>query len=532
MCKVIYFCFLLLFFQKISADKYDVIIYGATSAGVMAGVQVARMGYSVAVIEPGNHVGGMTSNGLGWVDISKPQTIGGLAKEYFHRIWEHYQRDDAWKWEPKRFLTDQMGSLTFYKQTMWLLEPHVGELIFENMIKEGKVSIIRSERLNRTNGVHKSGSIIQHIVMESGRKFEAKIFIDCSYEGDLMAAAGVSYFVGREANSLYGETNNGVHTNYKRSDLPKNIPADCLFHEAEVGKNLIEGEEDSLVQSYNYRMCLTNVPENTIMIEKPHDYDEREYELLFRIIAATPKKYRYFKLDMLPNKKTDSNNYGPISTDYVGKSWNYAEASYAEREVIAKAHQRWQRGLVWTLQNHPRVLEHIRTFYSSYGLPKDEFADNNHWPYQLYIRESRRMVSDVVITENTALGKNPALDSIGLGSYHMDSHIVRYVVAPDGFLATEGCLFIKVPRAFPISYQSIIPKSHECQNLLVPVCLSTSHVAFGSIRMEPTYMVLGQSAATAAVLCIEHNIPVQELPYETLKKRLISDGQVLEWNLD
>lgn len=527
---IIYSILAFSFCQKINAESFDVVIYGGTSAGVIAGVQVARMGKTVAIIEPTNFLGGMTSSGLGWVDVSKPQTIGGLAREFFHHIWLHYQKDDAWTWEQKIFLKDQMNSLVAYQQTMWILEPHVAELIFERMITAAGVKVFRSESLNREIGVKKINNKIEQILMQSGRVFEAKMFIDASYEGDLLAAAGVSYRVGRESNALYGEYNNGMHPNFTRPDFPPKISPAGLPPTISVEKEVNEGAGDSKVQAYNYRMCLTDVVENAVRIEKPDDYNDQEYELLFRIIEATPHKFRYFKLDMMPNRKTDSNNYGPISTDYVGMSSNYAEASYEKRREIAKAHERWQRGLVWTLQNHPKIPEHIKTYCAPWGLAKDEFKDNNNWPHLLYVREARRMISDVVITEQIALGINSSQDSVGLGSYHMDSHVVSYAIAPDGFLATEGCLFIKVIGAFPISYQAIIPKACECQNLLVPVCVSATHVAFGAIRMEPIFMVLGQSAGTAAVLAIELEKSVQDLPYPLLAQRLIADGQKIEYD--
>jgi hypothetical protein len=290
-----------------------------------------------------------------------------------------------------------------------------------------------------------------------------------------------------------------------------------------------KGEGDCGVQAYNFRMCLTDVPENSARIEKPADYDEREYEILFRAIEAGIAAKNIFKLDLLPNRKTDSNNNGLISTDYVGLSWEYPEADYETRKQIAFEHEQWQRGLVWTLQNHPRIPQNVRAFYAPWGLPLDEFIDNNHWPYQLYIREARRMISPLVITEQTVLGNIQVQDSIGLASYSMDSHAIKYVVNPSGFLGTEGGLFKKVLKPYSISYQAIVPARNDCENLLVPVCLSASHAAYGSIRMEPTLMHLGQSAATAASLAIDYNVALQDLPYPALREQLLNDGQVLDY---
>jgi hypothetical protein len=289
------------------------------------------------------------------------------------------------------------------------------------------------------------------------------------------------------------------------------------------------GHGDGLVQSYTYRMCLTDVHENLVKVEKPENYDELQYEILFRAIENGRSIKTFFKLSLVPNRKTDSNNNGPISTDYIGMSWDYPEADYATRDRIAKEHELWQRGLIWTLQNHPRVPKKVKEYYGPWGLPKDEFEDNNNWPYELYVREARRMISTAVIDEHTALGNVPVEDSIGLSSYDMDSHAIKYVINSKGFLGTEGGFYKLVAKPYPVSYRAIVPVREECTNLIVPVCLSASHVGYGSMRMEPTFMVVGQSAATAASLAIDLNVAVQDLPYPTLRQQLLSDGQVLEW---
>lgn len=521
--------------SPVSEESYDIVVYGGTSSGVIAAVQAAKMGKSVVLIEPGNHIGGMTASGLGWVDLFNPATMGGLTKKFFHKVWKHYQYTMAWRWEPKRQIFGQPAKLPPEEKTMWVLEPHVGKKIFEFLASEASVPIFYSENLDRQNGVLKEGQRIVKIVMESGRTFQGKMFIDATYEGDLMAAAGVSYFIGREPNSLYNETLNGIQFKANSDVLTllidpyriKGDPASGLLPRVHPDPGGEIGNGDTGVQAYNYRVCLTDVPENRMPIEKPAEYDEYEYEIVLRAIEAGTPKEKLFKLDLLPNRKTDSNNAGSFSMDYVGMSHNYIEADYSLRKQIAKAHEHWQRGLIWTLQNHPRVPPNIRAYFAPWGLPKDEFTDNNHWPHQLYVREARRMVSNVVINENNVMGYLNASDGIGVGIYYMDSHLIKYFVTPEGYLAIEGGMYKKVPKPYPVSYQAIVPKRGQCENILVPVCLSASHAAYGSLRLEPVYMVLGQSSATAASLAIDLGKAVQDVPYEQLRKQLLKDKQVI-----
>lgn len=526
-------------------DVYDIVVYGGTSGGVIAAVQAARTGKTVALIEPGRHLGGLTSSGLGWVDVGNPQTIGGLAREYFHRVWKHYQDDAAWKWEKKHKMQGQHDPLSPGDQTMWILEPSVAERLFDQMATEAKMTVVRNERLNRRSGVVKEGQKIASITMESGRVFQAKMFIDATYEGDLMAAAGVSYIVGREPNSRYNETINGIGPMPTPGHLPDISPYQIQgdpksgllprIHSDWGGKI---GDGDRGVQAYNYRMCLTQIPENRVTVEKPTDYNDKQYEILFRFIEARGMEGEFFKTALhgsfikpspIPNGKTDTNNNGYISTDYIGMSWDYPEAGYATRARIAKEHEQWQQGLIWTLQHHPRISEKVRQRYAPWGLAKDEFTDNGHWPFQLYIQEARRMIADCVVTEHTALGNEVAPDPVGLGSYHMDSHAIKYFVSPTGFLTRDGGMFVHIPNPFGISYRAIIPKRGECGNLLVPICVSATHAAYGSIRMEPVFMALGQSAATAASLAIDRNIALQDMPYSILSERLLADRQIINW---
>ena len=520
-----------------AADNYDIVVYGGTSGGVMAAVQAARMNKTVALIEPSQHLGGMTSGGLGWVDVGNPQTIGGLSREYFHKVWEYYQDDTHWKWEKKHKMPGQHAPLPADDHTMWILEPSVAERFFDQMAADAKVVVVRGQRLERKNGVKKTGQQIISIAMESGRIFQAQMFIDATYEGDLMAAAGVSYVVGREGNAKYGETINGIRPKPLPGRFPENIdpyrikgdPTSGLLPRIYPDWGGKLWEADRGVQAYNYRLCMTKNPENFVPFAKPAGYDEKQYEILFRFIEAGGAADKLLKPDALPNLKTDTNNNGYISTDFVGMSWDYPEADYVTREKIANAHEQWIRGLVWTLQNHPRIPEATRKLYAPWGLARDEFADNGNWPYQLYIREARRMVSDYVITEHTAMGRDKCADSVGLGSYHMDSHAIKLFVTPEGFISSEGGMFVHIPGPYAISYRSIVPRRGECQNLLVPICASATHAAYGTIRMEPVFMVLGQSAATAASVAIDRKIPLQDLPYPQLRQRLLADGQRLDW---
>lgn len=524
----ILFFFLSLSISAFCEETYDLVIYGGTSSGVMAAVQAARMGKSCVVIEPSLHLGGMTGSGLGVIDKTDVQIFGGLTREYFLRAIQYYQNANHWVWSSQ-------PDLKYQKFGMYTLEPHVAEQIFQEMANNPLIHCVFAERIDLTSGVNKKNGTITSIIMESGREFSGKMFIDASYVGDLMKLAGVSYITGRENNDLYGETFNGVLPSFNRSALSPGV--DPYVIKGDPQSNLLPfiypkvgqpGQEDGEIMAYNYRMCLTDVRNNQSPIEKPENYDEQNYELIFRAIEAGTPLYKFMTFSKVPNGKTDSNNGGAFSTDFVGRSWQYPEAGYKEREQIEQAHENWQRGLLWTLQNHPRVPENFRTYFSKWGLAKDEFVDHHHWPYLLYVRESRRMISEGVITEHTVMGKTPAvLDSVGLGSYPMDSHIVKYFVAPDGFIGFDGSFYQNLLDPYPISFRSIVPKMAECNNLLVPVCLSASHAAYGSLRTEPTFMILGQSAATAACLAIDLNLPIQDLPYAILQQRLLEDNQIL-----
>lgn len=525
-------------FTADATHQADVIIYGGTSSGVAAAIQVSRMGKSVIVIEPTDHLGGLTTNGLGSTDSGRKDTIGGISREFYQRVHQHYAKPDSWPLQKPEELSKKGGGEMFNPKadTMWVFEPKVAEKIFEEMIAEAGVEVFREERLNRETGVKISDGRITGITMESGKIFAGTMFLDATYEGDLLAAAGVSYHVGREANSVYGETLNGVQKKQMKGHLFVK-PVDPWIIAGDSSSGLIagvhndgpgeDGQGDQRVQAFNFRMCMSNDTRNRVPFPKPEEYEEKNYELLFRNFEAGDLRMPW-SAGMMPNHKTDTNNFGAFSTDNIGMNYDYPEASYTEREEILKEHETYQKGLMWTLANHPRVPEVIRQAMAPWGLAADEFIANGNWPRQIYVREARRMVSDYVVTEVDCRRVRVAEDSVGLGSYNMDSHNVQRYVTPEGSVQNEGDVQVSPGGPYVVSYRSIVPKKGECENLLVPVCVSSSHIAFGSIRMEPVFMILGQSAATAAVMAIESGKIVQEIPYAELKARLVADGQVLD----
>lgn len=518
------------------SDKvYDVVVYGGTSGGIVAAIQTAQMGKTVVLIEPGRHLGGLTSGGLGATDIGNKAAIGGLSRSFYRRVGDYYARDEAWVWQTRESYRSRRQSRD--ERTMWTFEPHAAEEIYRAMLREAEVPVVLEERLDLQSGVHKGGARIVAITMESGRTFRGRMFIDATYEGDLMAKAGVSYHVGREANAAYGETLNGVqtknavHHQFIVSPDPYIVPGDPssgLLPGIHPGGPGEEGAGDHRVQAYCFRMCTTDVPENRRPWPKPDDYDPLRYELVLRNLEAGDHRIPWNPV-LMPNRKTDTNNNFAISTDNVGMNYEYPEGDYATRERIIREHETYQKGLMWTLANNPRVPEKVREHFQRLGPAKDEFVDNDNWPHQLYIREARRMVSDYVMTQHDCQGRRIADDPVGLAAYTMDSHNVQRYVTEDGRVVNEGDVQVGGFSPYPISYRSIRPKKSECTNLLVPVCLSASHIAYGSIRMEPVFMVLGQSAATAACHAIDEGAAVQDIDVPKLLARLKADGQILEW---
>jgi hypothetical protein len=511
----------------------DVVVYGATAGGVAAAVQVARQGKTVVVVEPSGHVGGLTSGGLGYTDSGNKAVIGGVAREFYQRVKKHYDDPAAWPFGKREAFAGYRPA----EDAMWVFEPHVAERILRAMLAEHKVELLLGERLDRKAGVKRDGKTLRGFRTESGKAVAGKVFIDATYEGDLMAAAGVSYAVGREPNARYGETLNGVarrwntHTHRFTTRVdpfvrPGDRASGFVFG-VDPGPYPADGEGDNRIQAYCFRMCMSNVAENRVPFPRPEGYVEAWYELLFRTFESGDLRLP-LKIDMMPNGTTDTNNNYAVSTDFVGMNYRYPDGDYAERERIVRQHEVYQKGLMWTLANHPRVPESVRGKMKPWGLAKREFADTGHWPHQIYVREARRMTADYVMTEADCRRLRDTPESVGMGSYNMDSHNCMRWVTPDGAVQNEGDVQESPGGPYRVSYRSIVPKAGECGNLLVPVCVSSSHIAYGSIRMEPVFMVLGQSAGSAAVLALEGGTTVQAVDYARLRTRLLADKQVLE----
>ncbi|MES2461174.1 MAG: FAD-dependent oxidoreductase [Armatimonadota bacterium] len=496
----------------------DVCIYGGTSAGVAAAVQLSRMGKKAVILEPGGHLGGLSAGGLGQTDIGHKEAIGGISREFYGRVGKKY-------------------GMTAEE---WRFEPHVASQVFGDLIAEAKVPVHYRQFLK---SVEKQGNRITTLTTESGLTVRARVFIDATYEGDLMAQGKVGFHVGREANAVYKETLNGIQV-HKTHQF--NHPVDPYVVEGDPKSGLLPGitsgkipgtgEGDNRVQAYNFRLALTNDPDNRIAFEKPEGYDPKEYVLLARYLkAGWPESEVFRKFDPIHNSaskepgrylKVDKNNHGATSTDFIGRNHDYPTADYATRERIFQEHVRYTQGLMWFMGNDPAVPPAIRTRWNTWGLCKDEFTETGGWPHQLYVREARRMVADYVMTERNCVGKEVIPDPVGLAAYQMDSHNCQRFVK-DGHVSNEGDVQTGNVPPYPISFRSIVPKKAQCDNLLVPVCLSASHIAYGSIRMEPVFMILGQSAATAAAMAIDTKAAVQDIPYEKLKARLLEDKQIL-----
>ena len=518
----------------------DVVIYGGTSAAVTAAVQVAQMGKTAIIVCPDTHLGGLSASGLGYTDTGNKVVIGGLSREFYHRLYMHYQTDEAWKWQKKsEYGNVGQGNVAIDGEfrTMWIFEPSAAEKVFEDLIGEHKIQVFRDEWLDREHGVSMSEGAITSISTESGFRIEGKVFIDATYEGDLMASAGVSYTTGREGMDIYGERWNGIqlgvaHHGHRFSSpispyiLPSD-PSSGVLPRISTDAPGEYGSGDQRIQAYCYRMCLTDVAENRVEISRPDGYDSTQYELLIRIFESGWRE-TFNKFDRIPNGKTDVNNHGPFSFDNIGMNYDYPEGSYARRKEIIDEHTLYQKGLLWFLKSDPRVPAEVREEMARWGYAGDEFKDNGNWPHQIYVREARRMISDFVMTEHEVLGTAPVHQSIGMGSYTMDSHNTQRYIKANGYVQNEGDVGVHTPP-YQVDLASILPLKEECSNLLVPVCISCSHIAFGSIRMEPVFMILGQSAATVAVMAIDGEKGIHDVAYETLKSKLIEDGQVLDY---
>lgn len=519
--------------QQAKPMRADIVVYGCTSGGVIAAIEARRLDRSVLLVCTSSYLGGMTTNGLGWSDTGQHRAIGGLSREFYRRVKRHYDDPAVWIWSKR---PDRATENFVDDDAMWQFEPKVAERIFEDWVREAGVTVIRDQPLRRDGkSVTRKGNRIVAFESKHGARFEGAMFIDATYEGDLMAEAGVSFTTGREANNQYGETLNGVQlkntTNHQFTlDIdPYRVPGDPasgLVPRISGEKLAPHGSADKKIQAYTFRMCLTDVPANRVPFPKPRGYDASQYTLLKRYMDAGYRDF-FRKFDRVPNGKTDTNNYGAFSFDNIGKNYGYPTGTDTERAAIVAEHVTYQQGLLWFMANDPGVPAETRAEMSKWGLCKDEFANNGHWPREFYVREGRRMVSDFVMAEPHLRGAKPTPKPIGMGSYNMDSHNVQRIVDARGFARNEGNIEINPGGAYPISYAAIIPKRNEASNLLVPVALSASHIAYGSIRMEPVFMILGESAAAAASLAIAAGRPVQDVDYARLRARLSANGQIL-----
>jgi hypothetical protein len=510
-----------------SLNEVDVCVYGGTSAGVIAAYTAKKAGKSVLLIEQGKHLGGLSSGGLGYTDIGNKFAVTGLARDFYRRIGSHYGKFEQ-----------------------WIFEPHVAENIFQEYIKNASVNVLYDHQIVQAK--KNASGYIEEIILENSiaasastnKVVRAKVFIDCSYEGDLMAKAGVSYTVGREANSQYKESYNGVQVHDKHQ-FPDGIDPYKIPGKAESGllwgisSEVLPamGTGDKKVQAYNFRICLSNDPANKIEITKPEDYDSTRYELLIRLLEKEPNRpfNLILKPDLMPNHKTDINNNGPFSTDMIGMNYSYPEASYAERKQIQKAHENYIKGLLYFIGHSGRMPKHLKEEMLTWGYPKDEYTDNGNWSPQMYVREARRMIGAYVMTQANCEGKERVADGVGMAAYTMDSHNTSRVVI-NGMVKNEGDVQVGGFPPYPIAYRSIIPRESDCKNLFVPVCLSATHIAYGSIRMEPVFMVLGQSAAFAAVQAIDKKISVQQVDVKALQHKIktdpLADGSIAEILID
>lgn len=502
-----------------ASERFDVIVYGGTAAGVTAAVAAARQGAHVALLEPGTHLGGMVSGGLGHSDIGRKETIGGISLEFFQRVGRHYG-------EP----------------VTWDFEPHVAEDVFKAMAREAGVRVFYRQRIKERGGVSKRGSSVVEIISEKAQHFPARIFIDATYEGDLLAQGGVSFTWGREGRKQYDESFAGVREADRYAHHRFEVPVSAydargkLLPNVDAGPRGAIGSTDKKVQAYNFRLCLTRDPQNRVPLARPARYDPKDYALLARLIQATekqlghaPKMRQLMIVTPLPNGKTDINNQGAFSTDYIGESWDYPTADYRRRAQIWHEHADYTAGFLYFLSHDSSVPASLRDEVAPWGLAKDEFLDTDHWPFQLYVREARRMIGDFVMTQHDAETDLSKPDPIGMGSYNMDAHNAQRYVQADGTVQNEGDT--EVPTIpYQISYRVLLPKKSECGNLLVPVCSSASHAGYGTLRLEPVYMIMGQAAGVAATLAIDEGRRVQEIHSDKLTAELRKRGTVMEWS--
>jgi len=499
-----------------TAASYDVVVYGGTAGGVITAVSAARMGLKTALLEPGRHIGGMVASGLSHTDVGRREVIGGYSLEFYWRAGTFY------------------GLPQYLQDIAWYVEPKVASSIFQTMLQEAGVTVLTGRRLREQQGVRMENGRVASLQTENGERYTAKIFADATYEGDLMAASGVTYTWGRESQAQYGESLAGV-----RGETPKHQFLVDLSPYGADGKLLPEisavpaapaGSADRKVQAYNFRMIFSEDPANQVPYPKPEGYDPQRYELMRRLLAREPGLHMGDVLSVgpIPNRKVDINNNGPFSTDYIGGSWDFPEGNYARRAEIFRAHEEYTKGLLWFLAHDPAVPAALQAEVNRWGLAKDEFTDNGNFPWQLYIREARRMVGEYVMTQRDIQTDLTKPDVIGMGSYNSDSHNVERVVNAAGFVRNEGDMQVPV-KPYQIPYRILVPKRGQAANLLVPVCFSASHVAYSTLRMEPQYMIMGQAAGVAAALAIRAGTSVQDVDTRELTRTLVAQGAILEY---
>jgi hypothetical protein len=497
---------------------FDLVVYGGTAGGVMTAVAAAREGLKVALVNPDRHLGGMVSGGLGWTDYGRKEVIGGYSLEFFERVGAKYGRAIEWHFEP-----------------------HVAEAVFNELVKEAGVTLFSGRRLREKRGVHKSGTRITDVVTEDGATFRGTVFADATYEGDLMAQAGVSYTWGREGSREYGESLAGVRDRtplhqFRAAVSPYDMSGRLL---PEIMKRTSDpvGAADKRVQAYNFRLCMTKSPDNRVPWPKPAGYTPARYELLARYLPAFEAELKrpiaindVMKADVVQNGKTDTNNNGAFSTDYIGGSYEYPEASYAKRARIRQAHVDYIQGFMYFLATDPRVPAALSAEMKAWGLCRDEFVDTDHWPYQLYVREARRMIGEYVMSQKDIQTELTKPDVIGMGSYNSDSHNVQRRPTEDGkAVENEGDMQVRV-TPYQIPYRLMLPKRAEAANLLVPVAFSATHVAYSTLRMEPQYMIVGHAAGVAAKMAIDRRQAVQDVDTAALSARLKSQRAVFEYH--
>jgi hypothetical protein len=504
---------------EISSQTYDLVVYGGTAAGAVTAIAAARQGLHVALLEPGNHIGGMLTGGLSATDIGNPKVIGGIAREFFERTARVYHIEEL------------------SRPLDWHFEPHVGEQVLNDMLREAGVEVYLHIRIKDSHGAHLQSHHVLSLTTADGKIWRGKIFADCSYEGDLMAQAGIRYTWGRESTDEYHESLAGVRANTPAHQFTFPVsPYDAkgrLLPEIDPGPLAKPESADRKVQAYNFRVILTQDKNNMLPFPRPVHYDPHQLALLARYLQAFVQQYgrspRFDEVTMpgeIPGRKADFNNRGPFSTDNIGKSWNYPNASYEERQKIWQDHLQYTESFFYFLAHDSAVPFDLRKEVNTWGLPKDEFRDTDHWPFQLYIREGRRMIGEYVMHQSDIQSDRTKPDPIGMGSYNSDSHNVQRIATSDGRVENEGDVQVPV-QPYQIPYRSILPKRDEADNLLVPVCLSATHVAYSSLRMEPQYMILGQAAGTAAALAVREKVSVQNIDIVSLQKKLLADKAVL-----